>query len=61
MKICSSFIKNEMVEWHQQLNGLEFEQTLGDSEGNPGILQSVGSQRVGRDLVAEQQPLKSRG
>ena len=24
-------------------------------------VQSVGSQRVGRDLVAEQQPLKSRG
>ena len=50
-----------MVGWHYRLNGLEFEQTLGDSEGNPGILQSMGSQRVGRDLVAEQQPLKSRG
>ena len=28
--------ENEMVEWHHQLNGLnghEFEQTLGDSEG----------------------------
>ena len=23
----------EMVEWHHQLNGHEFEQTLGDSEG----------------------------
>ena len=29
--------KNEMVGWHQWLNGHEFEQTLGDSEGQ-GIL-----------------------
>ena len=29
--------KNEMVGWHHQLNGQEFEQTLGDSEG-PGSL-----------------------
>ena len=25
--------KNEMVGWHHQLNGLEFEQTQGDSKG----------------------------
>ena len=25
--------ENEMVEWHHRLNGHEFEQTLGDSEG----------------------------
>ena len=25
-------IDNEMVGWHHQLNGLEFEQTPGDSE-----------------------------
>ena len=25
--------EDEMVEWHHQLNGHEFEQTLGDSEG----------------------------
>ena len=25
--------ENEMVGWHHQLNGREFEQTLGDSEG----------------------------
>ena len=25
--------KDEMVGWHHQLNGHEFEQTLGDSEG----------------------------
>ena len=26
--------ENEMVEWHHLLNGYEFEQILGDSEGN---------------------------
>ena len=32
-----------MVGWHHQLNGHEFEQTLGDSErqGKPGMLQSM--------------------
>ena len=25
--------EDEMVRWHHQLNGREFEQTLGDSEG----------------------------
>ena len=29
--------EDEMVGWHQRLNGNEFEQTLGDSEGQ-GIL-----------------------
>ena len=38
----------EMVEWHHQFNGHEFEQTLGDSEGKgkPSGLQSMGLQRV---------------
>ena len=27
----------EMVGWHHQLNGHEFEQTLGDSEGKRGL------------------------
>ena len=40
-----------MVGWHHPINGDEFEQTLGDSEGqdpnpnpnpNPGMLQSTG-------------------
>ena len=26
-------IEDEMVEWHHRLNGHEFEQTLGDNEG----------------------------
>ena len=35
------------VGWHHRLNGHEFEQALGDGEGKPGRLQSMGSQRVG--------------
>ena len=42
--------EDEMVEWHHQLNGPEFEQTPGDSEK-----QSMGLQRVGHDLATEQQ------
>ena len=40
-----------MVEWHHQLNRHEFEQALGDGEGQGslGVVQSMGSQRVGRD------------
>ena len=43
--------EDEMVGWHHQLNGQEFEQTQGDSEGQ-GCLRL---QRVGHDLVTEQQ------
>ena len=35
-----------MIGWHHQLNGHEFEQTLGDSEGQG---------RVGPNLVTERQ------
>ena len=38
--------KDEMVGWHQRLNGHEFEQTLGDGEGQ---VQSMGLQRDGHD------------
>ena len=40
-----------MVGWHHQLNGREFEQTLGDSEGQGSlvVLQSMGSQRIRHD------------
>ena len=36
--------ENEMVGQYQLINEYEFEQTLGDSEGQgkPGVLQSVG-------------------
>ena len=29
--------ENEMVEWHHQLNGHEFEQALGDGEGQGSL------------------------
>ena len=42
--------EDEMVRWHHQLNGHEFEQTLGDGEGKGSLaLHSMGSQRVRRD------------
>ena len=41
--------EDEMVGWHHQLNGLEFWQTPGDSEGQgSGVLQSRGLRRVDR-------------
>ena len=30
--------KDEVVGWHHQLNGYEFEQTLGDSEGQGSLV-----------------------
>ena len=47
--------KDEMVEWHHQLNGHGFEQALGVGNGTvkPGMLQSMGLQRVGQDSEAE--------
>ena len=49
--------EDEMVRQHHLLNGHEFDQTLGDSEGqeNLGVLPSMGSQRVRHSLVTEQQ------
>ena len=44
-----------MVGWHHRLNGYEFEQAPGDSKaGKPGVLQSMGSQRVGHSSAIEQ-------
>ena len=40
------------VGWHHQLDGHEFEEGLGDGEG-----QSMGLQRVRHDLVTEQEDL----
>ena len=47
-----------MVGWHHQLDGHEFEQTLGDGEGQ-GSLQccSPWGHRVGHDSATEQQQL----
>ena len=42
--------EDEMVGWHYQLDGHEFEQAPGDGEGQGSlVLQSMGSQRVGHD------------
>ena len=43
--------ENEMLGWHHQLDRREFEQApgVGDGTGKPGVLQSMGSQRVGHD------------
>ena len=45
----------EMFGWHHWLDGHEFEQTQGDTEGHAGVLQSMGLQRVGHNLRTEQQ------
>ena len=51
--------EDEMVRYHQQLSGHEFEQTLRDSIGQEesGLLQSMGSQRVAYNVLIEQQQL----
>jgi len=40
--------EDEVVGWHHQFNGHEFEQTPGDGEGQEGVLQSVALQRVAK-------------
>ena len=47
--------KDEMIEWHHRLNGHGFEQAMGVGDGQvkPGMLQSMGLQRVGQDSEAE--------
>ena len=49
--------EDEMVGWHHQLNGHDFEQILGDSGGQKNLdyIQSMGSQRNAHNLVNEQQ------
>ena len=46
---------DDMDEWHHQLDGHEFEQApeVGDGQGKPGMLQSMGSQRVRHSWVTE--------
>ena len=44
--------EDELVGWHHRLNGHEFGWTLGVGDGQggrPGVLQFMGSQRVGHD------------
>ena len=44
-----------MVRWHHRLYGHEVEQApgVGDGTRKPGVLRSMGSQRVGHDLTTE--------
>ena len=48
--------EDEMVGWHQQLDGYEFEQAPGDGEGQGSLLHCSpwGSQRIRHDLSTEQ-------
>ena len=48
--------EDELVGWHHKFNGHELGQTPGDGEGQGGLhgQQSMGSCRVGHDLVTEQ-------
>ena len=51
----------EMVGWHHQLNGHEFEQALGVGDGGkPGVLQSLGLQRVGHNCMTELKGLREK-
>ena len=48
--------EDEMVGWHHQLNGHEFQQTPGDSEGQGSLACcSPWGRRVRHDLLPEQQ------
>ena len=55
-----------MVGWHHRLNGHEFEQALGDIEGQGSLacyspsreLDKSWSQRAGHSSVSEQQPYR---
>ena len=42
--------EDEMVGWHHQLNGHEFEQTPRAGEGQPGMLQSMGTEQKHESL-----------
>ena len=48
--------EDEVVGWHHRLIGHEAEQSPGDCEeqGQPGVLQSTGSQRARHHLATEQ-------
>ena len=48
--------EDEMVGWHQQLDGQEFEQALGVGDGQGNLMycsQSMGSQTVGHNWTTE--------
>ena len=45
--------EDEMVGWHHRLNGHGFGWILGVGDGQGGMLQFMGSQRVGHDPATE--------
>ena len=50
--------EDEMVGWHQQLNGHEFEQTMGDCEGQGSLVCCTpwGHKESEITVATEQQP-----
>ena len=48
-------IEDEMVGWHHKLNGPEFEQALGDGEGQGSLAAVHWLRRVRQNLMTEQQ------
>ena len=46
---------DEMIGWQHQLTGHEFEQTLGDREGQGSLVHCSGVARRGHNLAIEQQ------
>ena len=45
--------EDEMAGWHHQLDGRELEWTPGDGDGQGGVLQFMGLQRVGHNWATE--------
>ena len=53
--------EDKMVRWHHQLDGHEFEQTLGDGEGQGSLVcYTPWGCRVGHDLVIEHHKSRKR-
>ena len=46
-------IEDEMAGWHRRLDGREFERTPGVGDGQGGMLQFMGSQRVRQNWATE--------
>ena len=58
LRVGKGATEDEMVGWHHQLNGHEFEHPLGDSEGQGGLACcSPWGCGVGHDWVTEWQPM----
>ena len=50
-------IEDEMVGWHQQLNGYEFEQTPGDNEGQRSLVCYISWGHKESDMTVTEQQL----